>query len=599
MENKNVLIFDKNPELPQRIMEILSVDNAYRTEVCTNLYQFGTLIKGGGNFYYAIITTDETLLSAGDINSFINNIKSKNPFTRIIVIILNENNVPVIQDLKNSKKIFDLIYSTNLASVVTSLNATGNYVLGGNQVNNNNVKINGINNLGIRDFERSENNMSANPQTPLSQMQQQNGYGQPNGYPQQPMGYPPPQNMGYGMPPQQNMGYPPQGMNMPPQQNMGMPPRQNMGVPPQQNMGYPPQGNYPPPQEVNVPPQQPMGYPPPQNMGYPPPQQNFNNQGYPEQNIPNNQVPYSQPQEQGYMQQPYGNPENFTFGSPAKNVTIAIHSPKGGVGKSTIAKELAGYYATLGLKTCLVDLDIEYGDIATMINLQPIKNIVTWSKNIRTQINKNQNVNPDDIVFSWDEIENHYLLKHASGFYCLPAPTNHRDLGFISEVETKVVLLNLARNFDVVIADTGPNIKDETILALELADTFLLVSNSDIATLSDIDQLSKTLTTINYPREKIKVILNETSKEQEAGGRETMGLLGFPNVVGVIPKGQNVSKANDAGSLMITGANSSFTVALKKIGDLILPPNMIANPNRNVQNDKGGLFGSLSKMFKK
>ena len=68
-----------------------------------------------------------------------------------------------------------------------------------------------------------------------------------------------------------------------------------------------------------------------------------------------------------------------------QNITIAVHCPKGGVGKSSISKELAVTYAQSEvnnnpLRVCLVDMDIDYGDIAVMLDLKQNKTMSDWAR---------------------------------------------------------------------------------------------------------------------------------------------------------------------------------------------------------------------------
>jgi len=457
-------------------------------------------------------------------------------------------------------------------------------------MNSPDLKIQNIDNFGII----GKDDTAMNEFTQIGETQNQGFV--PQGLQQQTQRAMQGQNAGMpsGIPPQ--MQQPMQGQGVPPQyqqmQPMGIPPQmqqpQPMGYPPQmQQQGNPqmnavsPQFMQQPMQGQGVPPQyqqmQPMGMPPqmqqPQPMGYPPQMQ----QGIPQQQYPQQEQTVQQPQ---------------FYNGFFEHQCLTIHSPKGGVGKTTVSKELSAYYASIGKKTCLIDMDIDYGDDAVMLDLRPTKNITHWAKAIQRNMNNNPNVDPANMEFSWDDIDEHYLLKHSCGLYVLAAPTNSRDGGCVGALEAQVIIENCKKHFDIVVVDTGPNTSDVTVTAMQHADQLILVANTEIATLSDLGNLQKTLKMINYPSEKVKVIMNSTGLDAEASAIDTMHLIGFENVLGVIPRSSNVTKSNDNASLMVlSGSENAFSAALKKIAGIIVP--LDTQSRGGATPKKKGLFSTL------
>lgn len=279
------------------------------------------------------------------------------------------------------------------------------------------------------------------------------------------------------------------------------------------------------------------------------------------------------------------------------NTTIVVHCPKGGVGKTTISKELASVYASSEingerLKVCLVDMDIDYGDIAIMLDLKQNKSIADWARTIRTRIG---NTNETDIWFSYQEIEKFYLLEHKSGLKVLAAPTNHRDAASINDQIARIVIKNLKRYFDVVIIDTGNNVKDFTVVSLEEADHILLVCNLDVATINEILTLRKTLEQIQFPMNKISLLMNEVKKGDEANINQISTFLGIP-LIGVIPKIQSVETANNQGTILSIGPDNPFTIGIKKVANTILPVVKKGNAGKSVSGkQKKSIFSSLFK----
>lgn len=579
MNVKNILIYDKDADFVQKLMMIFSAKDDFRTELCTNAAEFAKLTATGGNHYYTLVISEEILFSNANYNQLLDNFIEKNPYTKIIVAV--ETVFEELNNLLREGKITAYAPRMDIPTIIFEIEKPSEYSL-----NKQAPTINNLNMFGVRTpppTQEGMNSMSYNNGNPMfnNQNMQMNG--------------------GYNPPPVQNNGYPqnniPQNPGYPPQHPQQTPPMQNyQQVPISAPNNYPPQNN-PYPQQ-NYQPQQSVPQQMPMNNGYP--------QTSPPNNIPN--MPMSQPPQMSPPQNPYPQ-QNMGYqqappmqnypaqdmgmgvGFGKKGVITTVHSPKGGVGKSTITKELGGYYASKGIKTCIVDMDVDYGDIYAILDLRPVKNMVHWAADIKSRYKSTPD--PERIKYDWDTINNFYLLQHQSGLYVLAAPTQSRDANCIGDLEAKVMLQNLKDHFDLILVDTGPNIKDVTFASFELADQIVIISNLEIAALSDIEQLMKSLSSLSFNFDKIKVVSNETSKEQEDIARETMTALGFGNVIGVIPRVAKVEEYNNKGTLMVTGPDNAFTVALKKIADILYSPYGSSSRRGEGGEEKTGMFGAL------
>lgn len=119
--------------------------------------------------------------------------------------------------------------------------------------------------------------------------------------------------------------------------------------------------------------------------------------------------------------------------------TVVIYNQKGGVGKSTIAKELAIAMTCLSIqkgkelyrpKVCLCDLDLDSSDISSLLGLPLEPNIKQWSDDISKQYEKAKKM--DTVFFSEWDIKQNYLQQHESGLYVLTAP----------EIKTEGITIN-------------------------------------------------------------------------------------------------------------------------------------------------------------
>ena len=155
---------------------------------------------------------------------------------------------------------------------------------------------------------------------------------------------------------------------------------------------------------------------------------------------------------------------------PAKVITV--FSAKGGVGKTTIACELATFLSLTNhgkgkFRVCLVDYDLMFGDILSTLNYNPNQaNMMDWIADLDKKHKAGQDWNA--ISYDAGQIERFLQKKEESGLYSLIAPITNFDYMKISNEEIVnlcgTMLRNIVENgdFDFVIVDTGNNIEDAT-----------------------------------------------------------------------------------------------------------------------------------------
>ncbi len=176
---------------------------------------------------------------------------------------------------------------------------------------------------------------------------------------------------------------------------------------------------------------------------------------------------------------------------------ITVFSPKGGSGKSVVSTNLAAAAAAKGRKrTLLVDLDLQFGDAAIMLGLQP-------RSTVRELIGT-----PTDLDREKLEV---YTEEHSSGLRVLPAPMNPEDAELVAEDAVRG-LLEVARDAnDLVVVDTAPFFYGPMLATLDLTDRLLVICNPDVPTLKNVRLALKTLELLQFPEEKLSVVLNRAS----------------------------------------------------------------------------------------
>lgn len=243
----------------------------------------------------------------------------------------------------------------------------------------------------------------------------------------------------------------------------------------------------------------------------------------------------------------------------ARGGLVTVFSTKGGVGKTLVATNLGVALADLGHRVCLVDLDIEGGDVAVMLSLAPQH---TLDDLARFDGNLDQSA-----------VES-LLTRHSDRLAVLAAPV---QLGtVVSPASVGAVLDLLKQMFDVVVVDTSGSFDDQALQALDHSDLLVLVGTLDIPALKNLKLAVGTLDLLNYPRDLWRVVLNRADAkvglsveefEKTLGVRSTVTMPTTREVLVAVNRGEPAVRAYAGRPVGRTLA--SFAAALSR--DLALP----------------------------
>ena len=179
-------------------------------------------------------------------------------------------------------------------------------------------------------------------------------------------------------------------------------------------------------------------------------------------------------------------------GEPGRIVTV--FSPKGGVGRTTVAVNLAVAAASeLGKRVVLVDGSFQFGDVGVLLNLNP-KN-----KSIADLIPEME-ADPEFI----DQV----IVTHSSGLRVLLAPPSPEMAELITVASLRRVLERLRDTHDLVVVDSWPWFHDTTLGLLDVSDDILALLTLEITNIKNIRLFLEVADQLGYPSGKIKLILN-------------------------------------------------------------------------------------------
>jgi len=210
---------------------------------------------------------------------------------------------------------------------------------------------------------------------------------------------------------------------------------------------------------------------------------------------------------------------------------VGVYSPKGGVGKTTIAFNLAVAFGSAGRRVILVDGSLQFGDVRALLRVPAdAPSIVDL---------------PTDRIAESDV--NDVVWRDPSGVDILLAPPRLEQHEMVSLRDIDKILSMLRRIYDTVVIDTASHLGDVTLGLLDASDPILEIVTFDATTIHSTIAMADTFRAIGYPASRIRYLLN---RADSAGGIDPTDLV---RALGRVPEhqvrsdGQVIAAANNQG----------------------------------------------------
>ena len=224
---------------------------------------------------------------------------------------------------------------------------------------------------------------------------------------------------------------------------------------------------------------------------------------------------------------------------------VCVLGPKGGTGKTLTAVNLAVALQGMGERVVLVDLDLQFGDVALTMGLAPEKTVY-------------------DLALSGGTLDanklDDFLTIHASGVKALIAPSRPDHASAVTVELLREVYSTLRLYYDFVVVDTPPGFTAEVIASIDSSTDLIMVGMLDSLSLKNTKLGLETLELMGYRPDKIKLVLNRAQTKVGISTADVVTVLGRePDTF--VPSDREIPRAVNEGLPIVTSRPDSEAAA--------------------------------------
>lgn len=249
---------------------------------------------------------------------------------------------------------------------------------------------------------------------------------------------------------------------------------------------------------------------------------------------------------------------------PTRGQIISVVSPKGGVGKTTVATNVAvGLARTQSHPTVLVDLDVQFGDVGTALALAPRHTLADAVRGPAAS---------DAMVLKT------VLTQHKTGLYVICGSETPAAADAVTADDVARLLRTLAEEFRYVVVDTAPGLSEHTLAALDVTTDPVLLTSMDVPGVRGLRKELRMFDALGmFPDDRL-VALNFADRRSGLSLPDVEATLGT-QVDLLLPRSKAVPLSVNLGvPLLQNGVRDPMTKRLRELVGRFSPPE--AGPRR-------------------
>jgi pilus assembly protein CpaE len=232
-----------------------------------------------------------------------------------------------------------------------------------------------------------------------------------------------------------------------------------------------------------------------------------------------------------------------------------VFSPKGGTGKTVIATSLAVTLAKQAKRTLLLDLDLQFGDAALMLGMEPEKTLA-------------------DLVAAPGDLDGEklagYVTRHSSGLDVLPAPLQPENAELVSDEKLGRVFEVARESYEAIVVDTAPLFHGAMLTTLDWTDSLLLVCSRDVTGLKNVHLGLRTLSLLAFPTDRVALVINSPHGEGTLKRSEVENALGL-DARAELPYDRGVPDAVNRGVPIVLAHKGAFAGGISQLTQSLVP----------------------------
>jgi pilus assembly protein CpaE len=210
---------------------------------------------------------------------------------------------------------------------------------------------------------------------------------------------------------------------------------------------------------------------------------------------------------------------------------MSVFAPKGGVGKTTIAFNLAVALGQLEQRTVLIDGSLQFGDLRSLLKV-PVD-----APSILDL--------PTDRISESDLGD--VLWRDPSGIDILLAPPRIEMAEMLTPRDVDKVLSLLRRVYAAIVIDMSSYLNDINLAFLDASDAIIEIVTYDSTTIHNTVAIADTFRSIGYPASKVRYLVNRADSPGGIAPQDLERALGRVPEHRVVSDGMLVVQSNNEG----------------------------------------------------
>jgi pilus assembly protein CpaE len=220
---------------------------------------------------------------------------------------------------------------------------------------------------------------------------------------------------------------------------------------------------------------------------------------------------------------------------------ICVLGPKGGIGKTLTASNLALAFVEQGQSAVIVDLDLQFGDVGLTLGVTPHKTIYDLARSSGSM--------DEEKVAA-------FMAVHDSGLHALLAPTRPDQASTVTPEFLTAVYSTLRNAYDYVVVDTPPGFTPEVIASIDSASDICMVGMLDALSLKNTKLGLETLELMGYPSDRVRLVLNRADSRVGITRDDASTIVGRPADV-LVPSSRDIARSvNESNPIVISQPRS-------------------------------------------